>query len=201
MGNGLGERSPPLGAQDTDPPRALVDVRPHQSGLQAVSFAGLDEDDLRFGRVVLIFHPGRTRRLPCFGAVLVRHNGRLPAGTRPQLLERNAAGPEDGRRVRQAVDDGALDADGAGAAVEDERDAPGEVVLDVLGGGGRGPGGGVGGGGGERDAGGFDEREREEGGWHAGAEGGEAGGHFGGEGGVWGDREEDGQGAGPEALD
>lgn len=110
----------------------------------------LDEGERRFGGVVAVFHAGGLGDSVCADECGVE------ADAAEEFLEhfaRDGAGAQDGRGRLGAVDDGGFDAEAAGAAVEDEGDAPLHVAQD--GGGGRGArtAGDVGGGSGDGDAG------------------------------------------------
>lgn len=90
---------------------------------------GLDEDDLGARRVV--------------GRMLVRHPDAACGGDRERAsqhrfegLTGHHAGPQDARDLARGVDDGRLDADLAGAAVQHEVDGITELRTDVVRGGG-----------------------------------------------------------------
>ena len=110
----------------------------------------IDEGEGGFRGVVAVFHAGG------FGDGMRADERGVEADAAEEFLEhfaRDGAGAQDGRGRLGAVDDGGFDAVTAGAAVEDEGDAPLHVAQD--GGGGRGAraAGDVGGGGGDGDAG------------------------------------------------
>lgn len=110
----------------------------------------LDEGEGGFRGVVAVFHAGG------FGDGMRADERGVEADAAEEFLEhfaRDGAGAQDGRGRLGAVDDGGFDAVTAGAAVEDEGDAPLHVAQD--GGGGRGArtAGDVSGGSGDGDAG------------------------------------------------
>ena len=75
-----------------------------------------------------------------------QHNG---ADQIFNLLLSDRAGAEDGEWLGGEVEDGGFDADGAGAAIEDEIDGIAKFIADMLGAGGADAGGAIGAGGGE----------------------------------------------------
>jgi hypothetical protein len=88
-----------------------------------------DEDDpctRRVVRRVLARRPETARR---------RDRDRVPEH-RFEVLTRHPARSQDARHLARDVDDGRLDADLAGAAVQDEVDGVTELRPDVAGGGG-----------------------------------------------------------------
>ena len=102
-----------------------------ERGVHAGAVA-LDEGERCFGGVVAVFHAGSL------GDGMRADERGVEADAAEDLLEhfaRDGAGAQDGRGRLRAVDDGGFDAEAAGAAVEDEGDAPLHVAQD--GGGGR----------------------------------------------------------------
>lgn len=112
----------------------------------------LDQDDPRRRRVVrrvLTRHPDMARGRDLDRALQHRF----------EVLAGHSAGPEDGRGLACDVDDGRLDADAAGTAVQDEVDGIAELRPDVVSRGGADRAEAVGGRGGDTSAEGREQRE------------------------------------------
>ena len=126
---------------EADDPRLLRQVRPDPPG--AAAGRARHHRHGGAGRVVPVLHAR------CLGLFAVRQL--LPHGLIHrhgaqhglQLLQRQSAGTQQARRLHRQVDDGALHAHGAVAAVHDAVDLPHHVLHHVAGTGGAGTAGGI----------------------------------------------------------
>ncbi|RCI14579.1 hypothetical protein L249_6812, partial [Ophiocordyceps polyrhachis-furcata BCC 54312] len=167
-----------------------------------IAVRGLVEDDVGLGAVVLILHARCARHgLALLAMIPVSLDDGGPAGTGAQVLDGDPSRAQDGRRAAQAIDDGALDTDATGSAVEDKLDPAAQVVDDVLGRGGRRAGRRVCGGGGDGDVGELYEGQGERRGRYTDAKGRKAGRNLWREGRRFRTREQYSQGPWPEAVD